>query len=76
MNLSRDLLLQAYLDCTAQVGDIRQLYTVSYVIVMDGVHRHEQAKESKPWKNGYHLQKKQTCQREPPSHSSNVRDAE
>ena len=66
-------LLKTYLNYTAQVGDLCQLYTTTSVMVLDDVHRHDQATEAKPWNDVtlhsmiYHLEKKQARSKETPS---------
>ena len=56
--------VRSYLDYTARVGDLCQLYTTQSVMVLDDVHRRMQAKDGLAWNDVdlhaqfYHLEKK------------------
>ena len=58
-------LRQSHLHYTAEIGDLCQLYTVLPVMVLNDVHRQDQAKMSKTWNDVklyspiYHLEKRQ-----------------
>ncbi len=64
------LLLKAYLDYTAQIGDLCQSYSVQSVMLLDDSHRREQAKEGKQWDDVgihamfYYLDKRQIPMKE------------